>query len=130
MNNETQLIATVCSKVTPFRAVADDADFAVVAGFNGPPAYQVLFGKYTPGIPEVPGTPTVPQKSGPNRPDYVAAQPAVPAIPAVPPQFTPHRPAETLQLTQEEWDNWDNSMSDEAYLLSIVAKRYGQTLVK
>lgn len=126
MNQENAVIA---SKIVPFRAIAADADFVIVqpAQFGPPPSFVVQFGKYTPAVPTIPGTPEVPQKSGPNRSDYVPYQPAVPEVPAVPATFTPHR-TETLVLTQEEWDNWDKSVHDAAYVLAIVAERFGQKL--
>lgn len=119
------------SKLTPFRAIAADADFVTIipSGF-GPtgPVYTVTFGKYTPEVHAIPGTPEVPQKSGPNLPDYQPAIPATPDTPAVPAQFRPQR-SEALTLTQDEWDNWDKSMTDEAYILQIAASRFGVTLV-
>lgn len=126
-----QTIAAYGSTLTPFRAVAADADFIAItpAGF-GPtgPVFTVQFGVFTPEVAAIPGTPAVPQKSGPNLPDYVPAQPAVPETPAVPAQFTPQR-TEQLVLTQEEWDGWTASTPDEAYILAIAAKRFGVALV-
>ena len=131
MSNENQSIAVICSKVKPFRAVADDTDYVVInpVAFGPPPSFQVIFGKYTPGTPEVLGTPEVPQKSGPGLPGYEPFKPAVPSKPAVAAQFTPHRPPETYTLTQAEWDNWNNSISDNDYILSIIAQRTKQVLV-
>lgn len=132
MPSDTQQIAAICSKVVPFRAVPDDADMVVVTAgaFGPPPTFQVMFGKYTPGVPEVPGKPEVPQQSGPGLANYVPFKPAVPPVPAVPPKFDCHCPPITMTLTQDEWDNWGNAVPDNEYILSLVAKRYGQTLVK
>jgi hypothetical protein len=128
MNNQNT-VSALGSPLVPFRALAADANFvAVTAGaFGPPPSFNVVFGVYTPTVPATEGTPAVPQKSGPNLPDYVPAQPATPGTPEVPAAFAPHR-QETLSLTREEWDNWNNSVSDEAYILGLVAARFGVKL--
>lgn len=125
-----QTISGYASKVTPFRAVAADANFIVAtpAGF-GPtgPKFIIAIGVYVPAVPAVPATPAIPQRSGPNLPDYVPAVPATPGSPEVPAGFQPQR-QEELTLNQAEWDNWDKTTTDEAYVLAIAAARFGWTL--
>lgn len=127
MNNQT--ISVYGANLTPFRAIAADANFMAItpSGF-GPtgPTFNVQFGVFTPAVAAIPGTPAVAQKSGPNLPDYVAAQPATPDTPAVPARFAAQR-SEALVLTQDEWDNWDKSVTDDVYILGIAAARFGVT---
>ena len=74
----------------------------------------------------VAAVPEVPQRSGPNLPDYQAA---IPAIPEQPEQFVAHAAPVQVVLTQAEWDNWGKSLTDEAYIRSIVAARLGATFI-
>lgn len=125
MSQAPTQINAVVSKIKPVQLVPEQDVLLVVPSKSAVVQYYVA--KLVPGSPAIPGIVGV-GKTLDEKGNVVS--PAVegkPAVPAVPDSYIVVDQG-TIALSDLEWDGW-TTQDDEKYLVSIVSKRLGVTVL-